>query len=315
MGKAPRRQEHLRARREMIRYETAEAEEVGRRVDALVPNWRARAAKATQQMAAQQKFSGDGPSWSDVKPVYMRFQHNKCIFCERPLAGEVAGKVEQDVEHFRPKNALKPWPPKQPKGQPAPYVFGTGAAGAGYYWLAYELTNYAASCKPCNSTRKANYFPIASGNRGGAGQDVAALNAGEQPFLPYPLGTVDVDPETLIAFDGIVAKPIAADGPDHRRALVTIDFFGLNTREELWADRFRTISDLWTKLELIETSSDARRVETATRGVEDVLSDAAPQASCARSFYRLYKSDPIAAYDTYLVAERFWRSKLRPAES
>jgi len=299
----------------MIRYATAVPAEIENRVDAEMPTWRARAATAKQQMAVQAKFSDQGPSWSEVKPVYMRLQHNKCIFCERPLAGEVAGKIEQDVEHFRPKNALKIWPRKQGKGQPVPYAFGTGAAGPGYYWLAYELTNYAAACKPCNSTRKANYFPIASGNRGGAGQDVASLNAGEQPFLPYPLGTLDADPETLITFEGIVAKPVAADGPEHRRALVTIDFFGLNTREELWADRFRTISDLWSKLELIQTSPNADRIEVAKRGVEDALSDAAPQASCARCFVRLFNADPLAAYQTFLLAERFWRSKLRPTES
>ncbi|GLS43746.1 hypothetical protein GCM10007884_17310 [Methylobacterium brachythecii] len=298
----------------MIRYAKAESDEVGKRVDAEVPTWRTRAAKATQKMATQKKYSGDGPSWSDVKPVYMRLQHFKCVFCERPLAGEAAGKVEQDVEHFRPKNALKAWPPKQPKGKPAPYAFGTGAAGPGYYWLAYELTNYAAACKPCNSTRKSNYFPIASDNRGAAGQDVATLNSGEQPLLPYPLGTVDADPEALITFDGIVAKPVAADGTDHRRALVTIDFFGLNIREELWADRFRTISDLWSKLELIETSKDPARIEMTKRRVEDALSDAAPQASCARAFFQLYKSDPIAAFETYVLAERFWRSKAGSSE-
>ena len=126
---------------------------------------------------------------------------------------------------------------------------------------------------------------------------------------------MDVDPETLITFEGIVAKPVAADGPEHRRALVTIDFFGLNTREELWADRFRTISDLWSKLELIQTSPDADRIEVAKRGVEDALSDAGPQASCARCFVRLFNADPLAAYQTFLLAERFWRSKFRPAES
>ena len=44
--------------------------------------------------------------WSDIKQVYIDLQHTKCAFCEKPLEG----KIEQDVEHFRPKAAVAPWP-------------------------------------------------------------------------------------------------------------------------------------------------------------------------------------------------------------
>ena len=37
--------------------------------------------------------------------VYIDLQLSKCCFCEKPLEG----KIEQDVEHFRPKAEVKPW--------------------------------------------------------------------------------------------------------------------------------------------------------------------------------------------------------------
>jgi hypothetical protein len=298
----------------MIRYANAVLGEIEKLIDAHQPGWRVAAGARTAALLAAGSYEEGKPSWSDIKPVYMRIQHNKCIFCERPLGGEVAGKIEQDVEHFRPKNALKVWPRKPPKGQAAKYSFSTGIEGSGYFWLAYNLENYAAACKPCNSTRKSNFFPIAGASRGISGQDIAALNAHERPFLVYPLGAVDDDPETLIEFEGILAKPKPAAGHDHHRALVMIDFFGLNTREELWTDRFRAISDIWFKVQTIQTSPDPAQVRAAERGVEDAVSDSAPQAACARSFLRLIEADIIAAWRTFLVSEDYLKTAKQRGE-
>ena len=40
--------------------------------------------------------------WSETKQVYIELQHSKCAFCEKPLEG----RIEQDVEHFRPKGEV-----------------------------------------------------------------------------------------------------------------------------------------------------------------------------------------------------------------
>ena len=47
-------------------------------------------------------FNEDSHIWSEVKGVFMRLQNEKCGFCERRLTDEEHGKVEHDVEHFRP---------------------------------------------------------------------------------------------------------------------------------------------------------------------------------------------------------------------
>jgi hypothetical protein len=176
----------------MIRYEKASLKAIERLVDAHAKKWRADARKITATIKKQKKFIKGNPSWSVVKPVFMRLQHNKCVFCERPLGGERAGKGEQQV-----------FPS---------YNFSTGEEGTGYYWLAYDLGNYAACCKPCNSARKSNYFPIAGKKRGTKHVSVTALNKMERPFLIYPLGKSDADPESLIGFNGILAMPVHATG-------------------------------------------------------------------------------------------------------
>jgi hypothetical protein len=296
----------------MIRYKDASVRVLKAVVDEHKASWRKSAHKKTTTIKKKKKYIKGSPSWSDIKPVYMRLQHNKCVFCERPLGGEVAGKIEQDVEHFRPKNALKLWPAKAKKSQAPSYSFSTGGVGGGYYWLAYDLENYAAACKPCNSTRKSNYFPVAGTKRGSNHETVATLNQLERPFLIYPLGTLDDDPETLIGFDGILAKPINANGHNHNRALITIDFFALNTREELWADRFRTISDLWFKFQIVSTSKSKQQKDAAQRGINDLVSDAGPQAGCARAFLRLIEADPVKAWETFVIAEEYRKTGSRP---
>ncbi|WP_137114053.1 hypothetical protein [Mesorhizobium sp. GR13] len=286
----------------MIRYPGATLANVNALVDAEKPGWRADADARTAAIVAAGEFSKGPPSWSDIKVVFMRLQSNKCAFCEFPLGGEFAGKATQDVEHYRPKNAVKAWPKKSKTPK---YAFGTGGEGEGYHWLAYELSNYAAACKACNTARKSNYFPIAN-VRGAVGATAAELDAAELPYLIFPLGDADEDPETLIAFEGLVALPARpADSHAHRRGRITIDFFGLNKREELWEDRFRAISALFEAVDVAKTNPDPARVEMARRRISDMTSTSGPQAACARSFLRLLEQDPARAWDYYVEADAF----------
>lgn len=286
----------------MIRYASATLANVCSLVDLENPAWRAKALTRTAAIVAAGSFTEGTPSWSDVKAVFMRLQSNKCAFCEFPLGGEFAGKATQDVEHFRPKNAVKAWPKKSKK---VSYTFATGGTGAGYHWLAYDLNNYAAACKACNTARKSNYFPIA-GARGPTGATPADLNAVERPFLVFPLGDLDDDPEELITFEGLVALPVHNDESHAcRRGRITIDFFALNQREELWEDRFRVIHALFDAVEVTKTSPNQDRVELAQRRIEDMISSAGPQASCARSFLRLLEADPATAWNYYVAADAF----------
>ena len=283
----------------MIRYGAATAQRISNDVAAHDPGWLAKARQRTLDLIAAGKYVKASSLWGDIKLVYMKLQHFKCIFCERPLAQAEAGSMEQDVEHFRPKSSIKAWPPRESKL----YTDFTGRTGgastSAYYWLAYDLSNYAASCKPCNTIRKSNFFPIA-GVRGTTVQTTRQLNALERPYLIFPLIE---DPEELITFEGIVAVARHSAGSRRDRALVTIDLLDLNGRGELIEDRFRTISAIlpWTRMMRIGARAER---ENAVRMIQTYISDSAPQAACARAFLKLIRDDPQAASRVFLEAQR-----------
>lgn len=288
----------------MIRYPASRAD-LEEAVDKHAPNWRTDAATRTNGFLAAGKYEEASSSWGKVKAVYQEIQHFKCIFCERALSKREVGSIEHDLEHFRPKGSLKAWPTGA-RARELNYTFATGAAGTGYYWLAYDLENYAAACKPCNSILKKDFFPVAGVARGAAGSDIAALNQLERPFLIYPFGDTDTDPETLITFEeGIVAVPAAVQGLDQLRARVTIDFFRLNDREELWDERFRVIEKVWLAARNSMLEANAERRAAAERSLKAAVSSDAPHASCARTFRRILVEDLDAAWRQFQAAEAY----------
>ena len=152
----------------MISYRISETD-LFARIDAKKPTWRARAVDATAACLAAGKYvttnaagtSTDG-IWSDIKEVFMDLQHDKCCYCERKLASATFGKVEHDIEHYRPKSRVKNWFSPAVKAEMADWPVGLGRSGAetkGYFLLPFHPRNYATSCKECNSALKSDYFP------------------------------------------------------------------------------------------------------------------------------------------------------------
>jgi hypothetical protein len=266
----------------MIRYPMSLAE-IEQRVDQELPRWRGQAQTRTETLIAKGKYEEDSSIWSQVKPIYMRLQHNKCIYCERRLQGGPRGSIAHDLEHYRPKGSIRTWL--------VLYPFPTGADGEGYYRLAYHLGNYAASCKECNSLLKSNFFPIA-GSRV-TGKDAPSDYASEDPFLCYPIGNVDEDPEELISFtisdDGPIAIPkyTETQSPSRwRRASVMIRFFDLNG-SNLLEDRAFTLLAVW------ETFKNAQRGDVSSAATLDLFtSPRASHTSCARCFVAFCREVP-----------------------
>jgi hypothetical protein len=192
-------------------------------IDAEAPGWRQRAALRTEGFRQKGRYEEDSSIWSEVKVVYMRLQGDcKCAYCERKLESIDFGKIEQDVEHFRPKGSVRAW--KLPKAFKDQGILATNVPkkGRGYFLLPYHPFNYSAACKPCNSALKKDYFPIA-GKYSLTGDNPAKLTK-EKPFLICPIGDFDDAPEDLIRFHGVSPQPVAAKGHNRERALVTIEF-------------------------------------------------------------------------------------------
>jgi 5-methylcytosine-specific restriction endonuclease McrA len=259
-------------------------------VRALDPKWFDKAAKRTERFIAKKRYDETKGIWSRIKAAYVKIQHAKCAYCERLFETPEYGLIEHDVEHFRPKNEVPEWP-NGDSDLTVRYDFPTGAAfPGGYYWLAYDTWNYAASCKVCNSRFKLNFFPIL-GSRGEVPSKFAALSE-EQPLLCYPLGTADADPETLVTFDATTAIPAAENGPERRRGQVIIDFFRLNERETLHKGRATMISVVGPSLAAVSEGRDtAVDREVITRGT----SAAMPHSACVRAFVRLWDRDEARA--------------------
>lgn len=281
----------------MIRYSITRAQ-LEQELEAEQPGWLRRARARTKKFLAAGKYKEKESIWSEVKAVYMRLQHNKCAYCERQLTSpDYGGAIEHDLEHYRPKNEVPAWPPvSTDEDGPVSISFPTGAElPAGYY---------ATSCKKCNSPLKRNFFPIA-GARATVGTDALGL-AAEQPYLVYPLGDGDEDPEELLTFSGITAIPRKKNGPRWRRARVMIEFFKLNSREELLRERANQLIRLANALTVLEHSSaPTERKELAERDIAHLQQPSSPHASCVRAACELYQQDPRSAWKLFHAADDY----------
>lgn len=271
--------------------------------------WMADAQAKTQAFRNLKRYKEKKGSWGSIKRAYMLLQYGKCAYCERKVGDDKESRVEHDVEHFRPKGKVRSWPTEKRAAQLA-YPFTTGeAADNGYYLLAYNISNYAVTCKKCNTTYKSNYFPIAGAARC-LDDDAPTALAQEQPFLIYPLGDLDARPEDLITFQGTIAVPVADAGHDHDRARVTIDFFKLAVgRDELLRERAVLLKALyWALDDLKETRNPLRRA-AARQTVRMALSRKNPHTNCLRSFFMLYRTDQKTADQCYGAIYEYLQKK------
>ncbi len=231
----------------------------------------------------------------------MRLQHFKCAYCERILESDEVGKVEWDLEHFRPKGEVGHWTHPD-------VSFATGSGrDQGYYMLSYHLLNYLAACKPCNSTLKHDHFPI-EGVRGPANAEDPHSMVSEKPLFVYPLGDIDHRPTDLITYYGYRALPKRRRGRKYRRAKAMILAFDLN-RETLELGRARQIETMWFALEVIKSSTDPKKIKQAQKTIARLKSRKEAHTGCSRAFHQLWTRDPEKASKVYDLVFR----RLNPA--
>jgi hypothetical protein len=258
-------------------------------VDAFDPTWRGK----------NVVWDGKNSPWSDIKEVFVGLQLGKCADCERLVQADLnENKVESDVEHYRPKKKTTAWVSRDTKVK-------TGRS-AGYVWLAVNVGNYLLSCKTCNTTHKKNGFPIA-GLVGQERQSIAALNAREKPFLLYPIGDFDDDPEDLIDWEGFVPVPKITESDDafrFHRAQVNIEFFKLDQRHDVRRGCAEQICMVWDKF-LLMLNVPAEAAE-ARAFLEDYKTNSMyTHVACIRAFLRLIATDAVKAKQVVLAAKKY----------
>lgn len=263
----------------MIRYSINEAD-LEASIRRLKADWIEKAAEETKQNKKDRKFTSRSVDWSDIKQAFIDAQHGKCVYCERRVGVDSEKKVEWDVEHFRPKGRVTEWEP------------GTGPASpSGYYLLALDWHNYMASCKRCNSAYKGDRFPIAKPPRQVNTASAARLKR-ESPYLPFPLGDSEEDPEDLITFIGW--RPVPKSEAVRKRAEIVIRFFELDASEDLIEARCNAIVAIYTYLRNRDRGDEEAKADAAQM-LALAASDRFEHANCARSFIRLYESNPEEA--------------------
>lgn len=185
----------------------------------------------------------------------------KCAWCERHRDW----KRELDVEHYRPKAAVTCWEGSPPLVSNAPPK--EVRVSSGYWWLAFDWSNYSLACGPCNQGWKRNLFPVAglrSPYRAGMeAQEIALLIDPMSPFR-----TADHFRWTELGYMY----------PESDRGAATIITCGLN-REELVRSRLQTAQAVRAEIERLRRA--LRIGATAVRHLRALRELCAPDSQFA----------------------------------
>lgn len=106
----------------------------------------------------------DDRVWGAHKAAFSTSQHGKCGYCE----SYVAGTQDGDVEHYAPKAEVRDLHATAHgvEAQPGLARVRKGSrktiarSGTGYWWRAYDWTNYLFACTVCNQRYKGGVFPL-----------------------------------------------------------------------------------------------------------------------------------------------------------
>jgi hypothetical protein len=193
----------------------------------------------------------ENPLWSAFKAELSAAQNGRCAYCELPVTAGAPG----DVEHFAPKNNIKAFtgaPGEEGAEVPNSYkVKGRRPAllaEQGYWWLAYDWSNYLLSCWVCNGQWKGNLYPTKPTGR--RRRLPPTRRTKETPLVINPFG--DADPADHLRFnvDGSI-EPLHASERGHE----TIRTVGLHRvglvfeRRTIAEDAFIAIGDAVTDMQ------------------------------------------------------------------
>lgn len=113
--------------------------------------------------------------WGKLKPWLFKLSGGKCWFTDTTNNGS-----HYDVEHFRPKAEAKNF---------------DGSVREGYWWLAFDYTNYRLAGGVPN-TKKGGWFPLCNGSRSSTFD-----NRCEESEFPYLLDPIRASDPLLLAFN------------------------------------------------------------------------------------------------------------------
>ena len=156
----------------------------------------------------------------DVKGLLHAMQGRICAYCGRSSNG-------LDVEHFRAKGPID-----------------DDEAHGGYWWLAYECSNYFLCCTVCNRARKRTSFPLLPGTARCTYQNRVAITTEARVLLDPSVDPVEewltIDQDDLTG--RLVPNPSLNTG-DRSRVQDAIDLLGLNLDPEVRSQRSKAYEE------------------------------------------------------------------------
>lgn len=232
----------------------------------------------TDKIAAGNRVTSDEytPYWLDdtIRKSLWESQQKKCCYCERKR--EL--KRESDVEHYRPKAKVTEDP-----------------SHPGYWWLAYDWTNYLYACKPCNEAHKKNHFPLLIDGIRATGPD-DNLNS-EKPALINP---IDDNAEESIGFawKGSDNKFVKVVGLD-KRGEITKDLTQLNRPElvEERAEHLFTLDSLARAMKVAENAGDREIINKFADQIRDITKSNNSFAGFKRAFFHAHMLSDYVSND------------------
>lgn len=208
----------------------------------------------------QKKGTGKkGPfqsKWSYFKDIFSKAQYGKCAYCEVSVIGAQHG----DVDHYYPKgevHALDDDPSTW--GREKPYLSNVEGRSpkvlcmTGYWWLAYDWSNYLLSCMVCNEYWKGAIFPVEDDPR----KLPPASDVSEVALLLNPFE--DINPVEHLFFDSFGQIHPANDS---RHGFETIRTCGLDrpSLRKIRSDMAREAYELTDRLSDAETPAELRDI-------------------------------------------------------
>ncbi|HYU75731.1 MAG TPA: hypothetical protein VEL31_23920 [Ktedonobacteraceae bacterium] len=263
---------------------------------AITPEWEEKAREAYEKAKAAgtekeraETINSCRDVWISLKEALQKVADDKCWYCESS-----AHRMFGDVDHFRPKNQIKPYPPDptQPKLP-------------GYWWLAFCWSNYRYSCERCNRPRKGSHFPLLDLTKRICNEcDYEDLLAEESVLLD----PTDPDDPALLTFDrngkALPAYDKEECPEEYQRADTSIILYDLNHRD-LIDQRREEICD---RVRELVRKMDWNSAKWKESNKNDVAARNAMREAATELKKMIHESAEYSAA-AYAVLKSFWTPK------
>lgn len=216
---------------------------------------------AAERHERNEFISKKSAHWGKLKPWLFALSGGKCWFTDTTNNGS-----HYDVEHFRPKAEARNF---------------DGSVREGYWWLAFDYTNYRQAGGVPN-TKKGGWFPLCDGSH------CSTFNIQcEDSEFPYLLDPVKASDPLLLAFEeegNAIPVPSAdnwatdAEKWNKARAEESIKRYKLNDHEALpggrrkfWSEVTATIKEFLeakAKFHPVKNPLPGETMEQAARQIE-----------------------------------------------